>query len=716
MRRGGRTQVTLAPRDEVGERVEKRTRCVRVRSQLLDVGLRALDVCERARQLSIAALELRGKDQSRFHIRDCEGYGSAVGSTRWDRELACIAVVAASALFAAFPAPAAGSPALTLAQRYSPVVRLVAQQEPCSRGEAFEPTDVDLVLGNPDVALRGPWDKNNIVKIAPTADDLSAGLFEYHLDFPGDALEPGCTYDDWSHRLTRRAMPRVYAHIVAQGGQLALQYWFFYVFNDFNDKHEGDWEMIQLDFDAANPAAALRKQPALVGYSQHESAESAHWGDAKLEREGTHPVVYSALGSHANYFSSELFLGRSAAEGVGCDDTVGPSRELHPAVSLVPTTKAAYLRAFQWLGYEGRWGEQHRGFYNGPTGPNTKSQWAKPITWANDTWRDRSFVVPTGSSIGQTATAFFCGAVAAGSSVLTILVGNPSPLLFALAGLLILVLWLCSRTRWHPSAPLRVRRRRSWGAIVTSACRMYRAHFRLFVGIGLLFFPLAVVITGVQYLLFRVGWLAPLVETVGRTNVAVDGPAFALGVLFTLLGFVIVEAATALAMVELDEGRPVTALGAYRLARPKVGSIVGATAFIGVVLALCSLTAIGVVLAAWLLVRWTQTTQVIALEGLPARPALRRSTQLVRGNWWRAGSLTLFASTIGLLLGPLTGTILLFVTSASFNFVNLVSGVVYAIVLPLVAIANTYLYFDLYVAGEREATERDPGAILPAEA
>ena len=64
----------------------------------------------------------------------------------------------------------------------------------------------------------------------------------------------------------------MYARVVgepAHPGQLALQYWFFYVFNDYNDKHEGDWEMIQLDFAPRIAAQALiddaggdRLQPA----------------------------------------------------------------------------------------------------------------------------------------------------------------------------------------------------------------------------------------------------------------------------------------------------------------------------------------------------------------------------------------------------------------------------------------------------------------------
>ena len=46
-----------------------------------------------------------------------------------------------------------------------------------------------------DVVLRDA--DNNIVKRAPTAKDL-AGLGEdYWLDFPYDALNPGCNYEKW---------------------------------------------------------------------------------------------------------------------------------------------------------------------------------------------------------------------------------------------------------------------------------------------------------------------------------------------------------------------------------------------------------------------------------------------------------------------------------------------------------------------------------------
>jgi hypothetical protein len=629
------------------------------------------------------------------------------------------AVAAVAAGFVLPSVARAADAGLELAQRYAPVVRLVEQKEPCGHGEPYRPTNVDLILPNPDVAFRGPWDRTNIIKIAPTAADLSHGLFDYHLDFPGSAVSPGCTYDEWSHRINKGHPPETYARVVterAHPNQLALQYWFFYVFNDFNDKHEGDWEMIQLDFDASTAKQALRMKPALVGYSQHEGAESAHWGDSKLKIvDGNHPVVYPALGSHANYYTSALHLGRSAAQGVGCDETSGPSRELRPQVTLLPTAKAAYLRSDPWLGFEGHWGEEHEGFYNGPTGPNTKLQWTQPITWASDEWRDKSFTVPVGTALGGTATGFFCGAVATGSSLLTAIVRDPSPVYIGLAVLLVLLLWLTSRTRWQPSAPLRLERRRAWGCIVNASRRMYFGHLRLFLAIGLLFLPIGALITAIQYLAFRVSGLSGLVDSAGSTNAVVDFLAIALGVLLAVFGFAVVQSATAIAMVELDAGRDASAVAAYRRTLERLATLLGAVLLVAVVIALVGLTAVGVLLGVWLLVRWAFLAQVIALENGSPLGALRRSARLVRGDWWRVASLLLFISVIALLLGPLVGTLLLFVSHASFDFINLVSSVVYAVVLPFAAIATTYLYFDLRVAKQREGEPAESGDVLPVE-
>jgi hypothetical protein len=100
-----------------------------------------------------------------------------------------------------------------LAERHAPVVRLVEQEEACGYGEPYVPLDVDVLFDEPTVALRGPWGTEDLIRIAPSAEDLSEGLYEHHLDFPGDALDPRCDYERWSDRVAREAAPTVYAHV-----------------------------------------------------------------------------------------------------------------------------------------------------------------------------------------------------------------------------------------------------------------------------------------------------------------------------------------------------------------------------------------------------------------------------------------------------------------------------------------------------------------------
>ena len=109
--------------------------------------------------------------------------------------------------------------------------------------------------------------------------------------------------------------------------------------------------------------------------------------------------MHPAAGSHANFYDEALFLGSSASEGVGCDDTTGPTFDVRPDVRTIPSDPRAGARAFPWIGFQGRWGELQRAFFNGPTGPNLKSQWTEPIEWSEG-WRERSFAVPGGGALG----------------------------------------------------------------------------------------------------------------------------------------------------------------------------------------------------------------------------------------------------------------------------------------------------------------------------
>ena len=160
--------------------------------------------------------------------------------------------------------------------------------------------------------------------------------------------------------------------------------------------------MIQLDFDAARRAPRRsRTEPTKVGYSSHEGAERADWGDDKLELvDGTHPVVYPAAGSHANKYNAALYLGSSADAGVGCDDTARPARRAAPGReddSERPGGRRA--SAFPWITFEGRWGELQPAFYNGPTGPEPEDAVDRADRRGRRAGASRSYAVPTGGRL-----------------------------------------------------------------------------------------------------------------------------------------------------------------------------------------------------------------------------------------------------------------------------------------------------------------------------
>jgi hypothetical protein len=602
-----------------------------------------------------------------------------------------------------------------LAEKYAPVVRLVTQEEECGPGEPYRPLDVDVLFDEPTVALRGPWGGTDVVAVGPPADVLAKGLYEYHLDFPGDALDPGCDYERWERRIAEGMRPTVYAHVATDPGypgKLALQYWFFYSFNDWNNKHEGDWEMIQLVFDAATPAAALGADPVEIGYSQHEGAERADWDEDKLELvDGTHPVVHAAAGSHANYFGEALYLGSSAEQGVGCDDTSGPTFDADVAVRTIPSDPAAARKAFPWIEFEGRWGELQKAFFNGPTGPNLKGQWTEPIVWTEG-WRDRSYAVPAGGLLGTGATDFFCGAVEGGSDLLRRAVDDPLPTVIVLGLLVALLLYAIARATWHPTAPLRVARRRTFGQTLAAAGRMYVSHLALFLGIGLVLLPISLIEALLQGLITHASSIAGI-DTEGEGGGVLVLLVVAIGTTLTLLGLGLVQAASARAVAALDDGRNIGPIGAYREALARARPLAGAFAIAAVAVVLLGASLVLIPIAIWLAIRWALIVPTVAIEGLPALPALRRSGRLVRRQRLKVASLVVLATGLALAAGPLVGALLILLTSLPFGLLNVVAGVVWAIAMPFVALTTVYVYFDTLVR-ERLEPEVAVGE-LPAE-
>ena len=126
--------------------------------------------------------------------------------------------------------------------------------------------------------------------------------------------------------------------------------------------------------------------------------------------------------------------------------------------------------------------------------------------------------------------------------------------------------------------------------MIVAAGQMYGRRPSLFLTISLLFIPFSIATAVVQFLLFRVVGLVPLVETAGESNVSVAGLAFSLGLLFTIVALAFVQAATAHAMAAIDRGEPISARGAFRVSLRHLPALLGGVLRAAIVITLLDLT------------------------------------------------------------------------------------------------------------------------------
>jgi hypothetical protein len=152
-----------------------------------------------------------------------------------------------------------------------------------------------------------------------------------------------------------------------------VRYWLFYSFDDWRSRgqrlwqaHEGDWESVSVALDDS-------LKPLFAAYSQHCSGTVRAWSAVK--KNGTHPIDYVALGSHANYFaetsSPTRFLrcvyknvakaDQTRARGLvkavqgSVTDRTGAARRLEAGVSMQLVDLGDTLPV--WGRFVGRWSE-----------------------------------------------------------------------------------------------------------------------------------------------------------------------------------------------------------------------------------------------------------------------------------------------------------------------------------------------------------------------
>jgi hypothetical protein len=281
---------------------------------------------------------------------------------RWSLPLVVVVVVCS------FAGQAASAPAPTNAQllaRYAPILVLHPD-------ERFQPEQVDAYLADADL-VGGHYDQ----RLCKSVDGTAA------LDCYAAA--------DAAHAQP----PAVYGAVFRRGNRIALEYWLFYAFDLYSptvppgeiwQDHEADWEAVTVLLDA-------KQKPVLVGTSRHCGGARRDW--ARVPRRGTRPVVYVALGSHANYFAAgsmaldkrcwpEVALAVLKAYKVSLADHVAAGRTIADA-RVVPITATSP----SWMSFAGAWGEtQYVHFPNnapfayglGPSGPAFHALWRQPVS------------------------------------------------------------------------------------------------------------------------------------------------------------------------------------------------------------------------------------------------------------------------------------------------------------------------------------------------
>jgi hypothetical protein len=270
----------------------------------------------------------------------------------WLARLAAATFAAAIALAAAAGGSGAGSPSLqTLLARHVPILVL-------HPAELLRPVAVDGYLADSDLQrpTAGGWET---VTGPPPAGGADMRLDQRLCSpYEGPAATPCYAAAQAAHG----SAPVVYGAAFRRGKRIDLQYWIWYPYNPYSPTvppgelwqvHEGDWEAVSVILDAAG-------KPLLVGYSQHSNGERRDW--SKVPKAGSRPLVYVALGSHANYFGPGLhrfdprvvepILIRLIEEaGFAPVDRTGAGRRVRPRLVRVTAVTPS------WMAFAGRWGE-----------------------------------------------------------------------------------------------------------------------------------------------------------------------------------------------------------------------------------------------------------------------------------------------------------------------------------------------------------------------
>jgi hypothetical protein len=285
-------------------------------------------------------------------------------------------------------------------------------------------------------------------------------------------------------------------------------------------------------------------------------------------------------------------------------------------------------------------------------------------------------------------------------------VASPPRVLFSLAVLVALALFLVRRTSWRVVGATPLRRRRRAGEIWRLAVTEYRRHPGVFAAVGAIAVPIAGLAALIGLVLTHLPFVGRFLE-VADTDAASTRlvTSSIVGGALVALPFVVVSALVASA-VDDDAGARLSLPRAWRVVRARARALLVAFVVAVVVIVLVSLTVIGVPVATWLFVRWQFMPQAAVLEGLGRRASLRRSGALTRRRWWHTALVTGVTLAVVNGFGIVVGLVLLVLfTGLPLWVLSVVVAVCNVLAMPFGALVMTYLYGDA-VSASRERSER----------
>ena len=184
---------------------------------------------------------------------------------------------------------------------------------------------------------------------------------------------------------------------------------------------------------------------------------------------------------------------------------------------------------------------------------------------------------------------------------------------------------------------------------------LYRQHFRLFFAIVAVY-----IVIGFGLDLISVSAATSMASLTSIVIVMLVGIGS-----FIVSFLVVAGLAYASALAYLD--RDITAQDALKQAWRRFFSLLGSMILWGLVVVGLCVTIIGIPFGIYFSVRWGLYTLPVLFEETTARNALRRSTELVRGTWWRVFGIMLAVSVIAFMIS--------FILEVSFGFILTLMGV-----------------------------------------